>query len=381
MSNASVASSGLPAPGAEHWQYADVRALLRRAELAPMAAGPPRALPAALTAGDVLHVHDGRVAGGSLASALLPLAAGAPLVDDPELRLQQLPAAARAVMQQLQLAGRRQLEIIYSYSGAAGAACSRLRLQLAAGAHVTLVERHVGNVPKDALACIDLGAALADGSRLEHYRLLDLQGPALRFEQLAFRLAAGAHYVALQVGAQAGSTRTTQVVQLAGPGSGMECRAVVNAAHDEHSDYYLRVRHEAPHTRSDTRFRGIGSGHARVSCTADVHATPAARGADIRQSLKGLNDNAGAGINLCPRLTIETDDIQAQHGATVGQFDPQWLFYLQARGIDVGQARQILKRAFLGDLLAGIEVPEVRAEAERLAGRALPELPAPVPAA
>ena len=82
-------------------------------------------------------------------------------------------------------------------------------------------------------------------------------------------------------------------------------------------------------------------------------------------------DGRGAQINLRPRLEINTDDIQAAHGATTGQLDEQLLFYLLARGIDPDTARAMLKWAFLGDVLGAIGDPALRRAAEELAARHL----------
>jgi Fe-S cluster assembly protein SufD len=129
----------------------------------------------------------------------------------------------------------------------------------------------------------------------------------------------------------------------------------------------VRIEHRAAGTRNVQRFRGIASGHSRLGCNSDVQVQAAARGARVSQSLRGLIDGPGASINLRPRLTIDTDDIQASHGATTGQLDDNLLFYLLSRGIDRETARSLLKWAFLGDLLAGMELPGVRHAAERLA--------------
>jgi Fe-S cluster assembly protein SufD len=78
-------------------------------------------------------------------------------------------------------------------------------------------------------------------------------------------------------------------------------------------------------------------------------------------------ESKGAHINLRPRLTIQTDDIQASHGATTGQLDENLLYYLLTRGIDAATARAMLKWAFLGDVFAAIADPALRRAAEQIA--------------
>ena len=48
---------------------------------------------------------------------------------------------------------------------------------------------------------------------------------------------------------------------------------------------------------------------------------------------------------------IDNDDVKCSHGATIGQINPQELFYLQSRGIPEAQARHMLARGFVEDIM------------------------------
>ena len=47
----------------------------------------------------------------------------------------------------------------------------------------------------------------------------------------------------------------------------------------------------------------------------------------------------GAEVDTKPALEIDADNVKASHGATIGQIDPEHVFYLQTRGISRDQAR------------------------------------------
>ncbi len=95
-----------------------------------------------------------------------------------------------------------------------------------------------------------------------------------------------------------------------------------------------------------------------------------AHGADSRQSLRGLLAGAQAEIDVRPQLEIYTDDVRCNHGATAGKLDDAMLFYLLSRGIDRDTALQLLKWAFLEDVVARISIPELRKHIEAsLAGQ------------
>jgi Fe-S cluster assembly protein SufD len=66
-----------------------------------------------------------------------------------------------------------------------------------------------------------------------------------------------------------------------------------------------------------------------------------------------------------PNLEILTGEIAgAGHASASGRLDDQQLFYLQARGIPYDTARRMIVRGFLGQLIAGIEVDELREKVE-----------------
>jgi len=85
----------------------------------------------------------------------------------------------------------------------------------------------------------------------------------------------------------------------------------------------------------------------------------------------------GAEVDLRPQLTINTDDIQARHGATTGRLDDDLLFYLLSRGLGPDEARALLHWAFLGEVLKSIEPVALRRDAQRLAAARLSAAPAP----
>lgn len=61
-----------------------------------------------------------------------------------------------------------------------------------------------------------------------------------------------------------------------------------------------------------------------------------------------------------PNLEIETGLIEgAGHASTTGQLDEQDLWYLQARGIPEAEARRLVVRGFLNEIIQQIRVPEL----------------------
>ncbi|MDQ3246849.1 MAG: SufD family Fe-S cluster assembly protein, partial [Pseudomonadota bacterium] len=55
----------------------------------------------------------------------------------------------------------------------------------------------------------------------------------------------------------------------------------------------------------------------------------------------------GATANCKPELEIYADDVKCAHGASVGELDPEQLFYAMSRGLDPSSARALLLEGFI----------------------------------
>lgn len=60
-----------------------------------------------------------------------------------------------------------------------------------------------------------------------------------------------------------------------------------------------------------------------------------------------------------PELEIYADDVKCSHGSATGDFDSEAQFYLQARGIGIDKARNMLIHAFMDEVASKIENSEV----------------------
>src|SRR5699024_12292508 len=68
-------------------------------------------------------------------------------------------------------------------------------------------------------------------------------------------------------------------------------------------------------------------------------------------------------------LTVEL--VVAGHAATVGRFEDEQMYYLQARGIPEAQAKMLIVRGFFTDVIRRIPVESVREHLEELVGNEL----------
>ena len=381
----------LPTRRDENWRYANLRALDGVARFLP-GPGPAQhqalpALPAALPGFDRLVYIDGRLQHQWSATALAKLKrrapedteqAGTPFETAGDGRFGLIARMFAPEPLALQVSGEVALEVLSLSTSAAVANYTELSLELKAGARLELVERSCAaeragpGTEVGALMCSTLRLQQRSGSQLTHTRLQQAPARALLYDTVSASLAEGASYQLRHLAAGGATTRSSVQVQLQGRDASVDIRALAAAQQEQYADALYTILHEAPGTQSHLMFRGIASDRAHVACSADVQATPGAPGSRVRQSLRGLIGGKGAEINLRPRLTINTDDIQAAHGATTGRLDEDLLFYLLSRGISPAAARSLLKWAFLSEIL-GTRGPAAAAQGGRIRRRGPPQ--------
>jgi Fe-S cluster assembly protein SufD len=385
---ARLAELGWPSPRDEQFRYTNLRAFERLKGFRPPAAesAPAAALaalqaqielPAPLPGFERLIFLDGRrIDGGHPMLAAPAEQAAAPTVWPAEQRLGLLGDMFASDAARLKIRGEAAIEILFVSSARAAGAASypRIELRLEPNSRLRLVERHLGVAASAALIACNLTIELAHHAELSHYRLQQCSRDSIFADTLSARLDEQARYAVRSIAVGAGSARTSASVQLAGRGAALAWAAIAVGRGEQVHDIALRVEHSAPDTSTEELFRGIADERARVAFSGHIQIDASAPGSQARQSLRGLIE-ASAEIDLRPRLEILTDDVRATHGATTGRLDEDLLFYLLARGIDRATARALLKWAFLGEVLRAIELPGLRAEAERLAAGQLPDVP------
>jgi len=381
---------GLPTSRDENWKYVNLRPL-EKVRFAPPPGGPQspvttQDLPAPIAQYARYTFVDGVFApnlsaptqhGGVLVKSIKAIGPISPHpLSTPDLRFALLNEAFATDGAQILVEPGTDcqacLELVFVATTEAkvGASYPRVSLQVGARARVGLIERHV-SIGSDAnfINCA-VDVSVARDASVQHYRVQQAGARAIWFDTLTARLAENAKYQLHSASLGALSARSTVHVQLAGERSEVGLFSVSVGGKNQVHDTFALVEHIAANARTEQSFRGICAGRARVAFNGKIIVRKGAHGTDSRQSLRGLLAGDDAEIDVRPQLEIYTDDVRCNHGATAGKLDDNMLFYLLSRGLDRETAQRLLKWAFLEDVVAKIEVPELRRQIEQsLAGQ------------
>ena len=153
-------------------------------------------------------------------------------------------------------------------------------------------------------------------------------------------------------------------IALKGEGADCTMNGVYLADGDRLMDTHTSLDHAMPHCTSHELYKGILAGRSKAVFNGRIVVRIDAQKTDAKQTNRAMLLSDEAAINSNPQLEIFADDVKCTHGAAVGALDEEAMFYLQARGLNPAEARDLLLHAFAGEVLEGLKIPELREQIE-----------------
>ena len=357
--------AGLPTKRIESWHYTDLRRLLtsvpafdqtaKAAAIAPVLKG--SAVLALLNgvSSDKTEAVEGvtvervadKLTDGSLAETLDPLGS-----DD---AIGALNAAFAAdgyfvdVADGVEVA--RPIELQSVQAGAQ--AHVRLPVRVGAGAKAIFVERQTGT--GDAFVSSVANVVIGDGAELTWLIVQEQPDAATYLGQFNAWIGKDAKLTLFVMNAGGKLVRQEINVQARGEGSTFTLRGINLLAGDTHTDVTMVLDHAVPHTDSTEVIRNVVTGKARGVFQGRINVHQYAQKTDAKMACNTLLLSDDGEFSTKPELEIFADDVQCGHGATVTEIDRNHLFYLMARGIEEKNARGLLVKAFVAEVIEELE--------------------------
>lgn len=254
------------------------------------------------------------------------------------------------------------IEVIYSTLEHEQPLASHLRnlVVLEAGAKATVIERFVSPGDFSFFNNIVSEVVVEEGARLEHYRVQEESRRTFHVAQLTVRQARDSHYKNVNLAMGGTLARTDLNVLFAGEGAQTELDGLYVVGDQQQIDNHLDIVHRVPHGASRENYKGILLGKGRAVFDGRIVVERDAQQTNAHLSNKNLMLTRDAEVDTKPQLEIYADNVKCSHGTTVGQIDPNQLFYLRSRGIDRVQAQKMLCLGFAGEILEQIDIEALR---------------------
>ncbi len=205
---------------------------------------------------------------------------------------------------------------------------------------------------------------VGENSRVDYYKLQQLNNAVMLMNSIFFHLEANACLNTYGVDLHGGMLRNNYYVQLNGENCDANIHGLYLADKQQCVGNYVKVEHLKPNSKSNQIFKGILDDSAKGVFYGHIVVHEHAHHTQAYQSNKNILLTNKAIIKTEPFLEIYNDDVKCSHGATVGQLDPQALFYIKSRGISEKGARALLMYAFCHEIISKMSIETLRVHLE-----------------
>jgi Fe-S cluster assembly protein SufD len=349
-------AEGLPSRKIEAWHYTDLRTLLRA-----LPAGSQAQLGSALVEGAVvLQASDDGIAAlrqveGSAISSMAPAfasGAAARLMDGLHRGDAVGLVSAGLASTGFDIAVSESPASLIQLDFAVGLALHAVnRVAVANGAKAVLVERAHGGGMSSVVSHLTVG----DGADVTYVIVQEKADDALHLARLVATIGRDAKLTVLLVNAGGGLVRREIDVVVAGEHSDFKLRGMNLLSGRRHVDVTMTVRHVVEHTSSTEFLRNVVTGEGKGVFQGQIRVAAEAQKTDARMACNTLLLSDEGEFLAKPELEIFADDVACGHGATVAEINRDHLFYLMARGVPEAEARAMLVRAFVSELLDDLD--------------------------
>lgn len=224
--------------------------------------------------------------------------------------------------------------------------------------HILYVCSETQNLNPKTTICIEKfgKAQIVESSRFEG----SVQNPIHSETNVVVEESAELHHFSFSLGGA--SNRHEVKVTLNGPHAFASLDGLYIAKDNQRTEYQTVVHHAKPHTVSRQLYKGILNDEARAIFNGKIIVDEGAVFTDATQLNKNLLLSKKAQIDTQPQLEIANNDVKCTHGATVGQMNPEEVFYFESRGIPKKTATGMLLHGFVDDVLDRVAHIETRGQ-------------------
>jgi len=248
--------------------------------------------------------------------------------------------------------------ILVRINGGAGQSVGRFQVRIGSYAKAQIILDHTGSGAQAVAGHFIVG----DGAHLTIVSVQDGERDHVLAGQHAITLGRDSHVTHVVVTLGGDLVRLVTTVEYTQPGGDAVLSGAFFTDTHQHHEHRLFVDHSLPHCRSDVMYKGVLQGEGAHSVwIGDVLIRGNAVGTSTYEINRNLLLTDGARADSVPNLEIETGEIEgAGHASATGRFDEEQIFYLTSRGIPEVEAKRLVVRGFLTEVIERIPVSDIR---------------------
>lgn len=229
-----------------------------------------------------------------------------------------------------------------------------------ADSQATLIERFIST--GDSLYFNNMLSEIIvnKGASLTHYRVQSESSQAYHLSNLFISQEKQSEYHGTALALGGAWARTDYKVRFRDEEAMCKLNGLYTVGDKQLTDFHLDIDHAKPHCASEENFRGILYGKGRAVFDGRILVDKDAQKSDAHLHNANLLLTRNAEVDTKPMLEIYADDVKASHGTSVGQLEPEQIYYMRSRGIETATAQKMLCLGFADEIIDTIEIEPLR---------------------
>lgn len=248
---------------------------------------------------------------------------------------------------------------LYSDSDKAFFATPRLLVVAEESSRATIIEDHIGLSDNKYMTIPVSEFKLHTGAHIHHVRTQRDSLEAIHVSRPATYIEKQAEYHSYTITLGGHLTRNEPMVVQEDEEVDFTLDGLVLIDGNQIADTHSIMDHRFSHGESHQLHKVVVKGNAHSIFNGKIFVRKDAQKIDSFQENRNLLLSIDGLVNTKPQLEIFADDVLCSHGATIGQLDPEHVFYLQSRGMTEQKAKEVLTYAFALETIENIKVESV----------------------
>ena len=129
---------------------------------------------------------------------------------------------------------------------------------------------------------------------------------------------------------------------------------------NKHHEIKTNINHLVENTKSYQLIKSVLENSSKSVYQGKIYVSSEAQKTDGYQLSKAILLNENSEFNAKPELEIYADDVKCSHGSASGSLNENSIFYLRSRGLNHKEAKNLLIKGFLLDVIDKITDDEIK---------------------
>ncbi len=129
---------------------------------------------------------------------------------------------------------------------------------------------------------------------------------------------------------------------------------------NKHHEIKTNINHLTENTKSYQLIKSVLDNNSKAAYQGKIYVDQDAQKTDGYQLSKAVLLNENSEFNAKPELEIYADDVKCSHGSASGSLNEDSIFYLRSRGLSYNEAKNLLIKGFLLDVIEKITDEEIK---------------------